>query len=145
MENELSEVCHALDEALLATLDNWKAALVDAEESGCDIETLYCLYPRLASHVAWSRGALQGAQTALEQIHAHKAFKAQAGPVSATASWGGCFPVYNHGFMAAQPPCSCAREEAESVHRETRIIEETIIEETGDGRGEKTGRSGRRS
>ncbi|WP_417686054.1 hypothetical protein [Roseibium sp.] len=144
MENELSEVCRTLDEALVATLDQWREQLVQSEEEGGDPQALFCLYPRLVSHLAWSRGTLQGAEASMLQLARRADMPPQQLLVSSTGA--GCCPCCGGGagVLTQTAACSCQDHESEPVHREMHIIEETIVEETGNVRDKKTGRSARR-
>ncbi|WP_417670743.1 hypothetical protein [Roseibium sp.] len=145
MDNELTDICRTLDEALIATLDNWRTALAEPEEPGGDPQSLFCLYPRLASHLAWSRGTLQGAEASMAQLAQRQGMPV---PQALAAQVGsGCCPCCGGGVgvLAQAAPCSCQDEDREPTHRETHIIEETIVEETGNVRDKKPGRSTRRS
>lgn len=59
MEDDLSMLCDEITQALQDVLQEWSLALDDASRSGEeDPVRLYSLYPKIASHLAWSRGNL---------------------------------------------------------------------------------------
>lgn len=144
MENEMTEICRSLDGALIAALDEWREQLIRNEEEMGDPLAVYCLYPRLVSQIAWSRGTLQGAEASMRQLSQRQGLT-QQGQMMAAMPGAVCCPCCGGAGapMMQAAPCSC--DEQEPVHRETRIIEETIVEETGNVRDKKTGRSARRS
>lgn len=147
METELSDICRELDVALIRTLDSWREALCDSEETTGDAVSLYCLFPRLASQMAWTRGSLQGAELSLKQLHGRKDLSDPAA-VTMLAGGHGCCPCCGGGgpSLMQQAPCTCEEpEEEEHIHSETRIIKETVIEGRTDGRGEKGGRGSRKA
>lgn len=149
MENELDLICKDLDTVLQTTLVTWSEALNEARETGGDPQALYCLYPKLVSHVSWARGTLQGAEASLAQIDQRRNIDqshVRSAAMHALAS--GCCPCC--GGAGAAPACGCATAGhpdggQKEIHTETHIVRETTIEETSDGRSEETGRSRRRS
>ncbi|ADZ69854.1 hypothetical protein [Polymorphum gilvum] len=114
MQRELDLVGSELDTVLAGLLGRWAEDL-GGERTCADYERLYCLYPRIASHIAWARASLKGASQAAHQVQAMR----EAGPeghagVEAMAG-GGCCPCcggtsglwFAGGPSAARGGCGC--------------------------------------
>ncbi|MEP0233085.1 MAG: hypothetical protein ABJO97_03690 [Roseibium sp.] len=149
MENELDLICKDLDAVLQTTLVTWSEALNEARETSGDPQALYCLYPKLVSHVSWARGTLQGAEASFAQIDQRRNMDLSQIKSAAMHSLApGCCPCCG----GACAPSACGGGPAghteggqKEIHTETHIVRETTIEETSDGRSEEAGRARRRS
>lgn len=158
MPIEVDSICGDLDEILLRALAQWKAQL-ENPESCTDQQSLYCLYPKLVSQISWARGTLAQVEGTLQALRLRERMGA-AVVVSAFASC--CCPCCGGATGAIVPhreidSCSCRRDpgrsgerhrfrdadEADRERSETRIFEETIIEESRNDRSHHSGRSGR--
>ncbi|MEJ8474767.1 hypothetical protein [Roseibium algae] len=144
--SELDEICQALDDVLQGILADWQEDLANAEQG--DVQLLYCVYPNLVSTATRARGILHGAQHFQQQFHQRKQMKrADAGCTSSSIGTGGmaeCCPCCGGSHRAQSSDIEFGCGGQNSVHHERRIVQETIIEETDDGRGFETGGGGRR-
>jgi hypothetical protein len=168
MANDLQSICGALDTALQSTLDSWQAALSDTGDGAGDQQALFCLYPKLVSHLSWALATLQGAEQSQAEID-QRGGQAPDQMLMTRGALTGCCPCCGGAGFAMKAGCSCSggrdadrdetRDEtrddprddardntgADTGTRETRIVEETIIEETRNGRRKDSRRAGRRS